>query len=591
MEVFDVMNGWSLYRKLLVRQHYSQSFLDLAIKMARRFNRSHKIKQAKTRANNKIAQRKRQQITKITNLKTAVLNLSNYNLNDSEITILAKGLKFIPSPRVYNTRRNIMKDFLEFARKLRCKYHFHKKEEKKMHPFRVNSGFVPEKASAALESYIDKTRLELTSLYIRKYHQNISNEERKALTTLKQNKDIIIKKADKSNTIVILNRQKYIAEGMRQLSSNHYREVDFPNLTAIKEKVQDRLNDMHEKGSLDEETFKYLSCLDKVQNIGYLYLLPKIHKFDKETLDNIANGDLHNVPNPTGRPIISQIGTVGEKIGRFCDYFLKPIVHNQNTYIRDTADFITKIEKLRLSRECLLVSYDVTSMYTNMTFDELLRAVKRAYDPSDAQGHTSIPCPDVRDLLFLLHTVLDNNYLEFNDKIYKQTIGAAMGAVPSPEMCDIRMFEITQEITDNFIHRNKIIYHGRYRDDGIILFEGNKEEIENFFSIGNALHKLLKLTYQISDSSIVFLDTELYKGKRFIETGILDIKSYVKPTNNFHYLHRNSAHSPSVFRGFMKGERIKNYGTLAIMVYLHQTSHNSNVTFWKEDINKLKLTQ
>ena len=31
----------------------------------------------------------------------------------------------------------------------------------------------------------------------------------------------------------------------------------------------------------------------------------------------------------------------------------------------------------------------------------------------------------------------------------------------------------------------------------------------------------------------------------------------MKPTNNFHYLHRNSAHSPSVFRGFMKGECIR----------------------------------
>ena len=92
--------------------------------MARRFNRSHKIKQAKIRANNNISHRKRQQITNVTNLKPAVLNLSNYNLNDSEITLLAKGLKFIPSPRVYNTRRNIMKDFLKVARKLRCKYHF-----------------------------------------------------------------------------------------------------------------------------------------------------------------------------------------------------------------------------------------------------------------------------------------------------------------------------------------------------------------------------------------------------------------------------------------------------------------------------------
>ena len=35
---------------------------------------------------------------------------------------------------------------------------------------------------------------------------------------------------------------------------------------------------------------------------------------------------------------------------------------------------------------------------------------------------------------------------------------------------------------------------------------------------------------------------------------MLDIKSYLKPTNNFQYLHRESAHPKSVFKGFIKGE-------------------------------------
>lgn len=35
---------------------------------------------------------------------------------------------------------------------------------------------------------------------------------------------------------------------------------------------------------------------------------------------------------------------------------------------------------------------------------------------------------------------------------------------------------------------------------------------------------------------------------------MLDIKSYLKPKNNFQYLHRKSAHPKSVFKGFIKGE-------------------------------------
>ena len=156
---------------------------------------------------------------------------------------------------------------------------------------------------------------------------------------MKCNKEIIIKKADKSNTIVILEKDKYIAEGLRQLQSIHYTETNSPDLAAINETVQNKLKEMHRKGTLDKVSLNYLSVNEKSLRIGYLYLLPKIHKFDKDILDKITNGDIQNIPNPTGRPIISQIETVCEKIGRFCDIFLKPIVENQNTYICDSSDF------------------------------------------------------------------------------------------------------------------------------------------------------------------------------------------------------------------------------------------------------------
>ena len=204
-----------------------------------------------------------------------------------------------------------------------------------------------------------------------------------------------------------------------------------------------------------------------------------------------------------------------------------------------------------------------------MTFDDLLGAVERAYNATNIQGRINIPCPDAEDLIFLLRCILDNNYFEFNNKVYKQTIGASMGQISSPHTCDIRMFEITNFITNHYKYNNKILYHGRYRDDGFILFDGNREEMEEFFYIGNSVHELLKFTYQISDTNMVFLDTEVYKGQRFTESGVLDIKSYLKPTNNFQYLHRQSAHSPSVFKAFIKGEcirHLRNTSDLEILV-------------------------
>ena len=47
---------------------------------------------------------------------------------------------------------------------------------------------------------------------------NLTTGERRALYDLKQNKDIVIKAADKGNAVCVLRCEDYISEGMRQLS-------------------------------------------------------------------------------------------------------------------------------------------------------------------------------------------------------------------------------------------------------------------------------------------------------------------------------------------------------------------------------------
>ena len=95
-------------------------------------------------------------------------------------------------------------------------------------------------------------------------------------------------------------------------------------------------------------------------------------------------------------------------------------------YIRDSSDFINNIELLKPNKEILLVSYDISSLYTNMTFEELLSAVEQAYNTVDKSIY-NIPAPSTKDILYLLKLVLENNIFEFNKNIYRQVIGCANG--------------------------------------------------------------------------------------------------------------------------------------------------------------------
>ena len=86
--------------------------------------------------------------------------------------------------------------------------------------------------------------------------------------------------------------------------------------------------------------------------------------------------------------------------------------------------------------------------------------------------------------------------------------------------------------------------------------------IERYFSYQDYLNhngKKLALTNEFFRNVAVSVTeiTTVYKGKRFLENNTLDIKSFIKPTNSFQYLHRQSAHSPSVFKGFIQGECIR----------------------------------
>ena len=62
-----------------------------------------------------------------------------------------------------------------------------------------------------------------------------------------------------------------------------------------------------------------------------MYLLSKIHK------------RLENVPGP---PVISNCGTPTEKVSEFLDYHLKLTMQSAKSYIKDTSDFLRKLNEL-----------------------------------------------------------------------------------------------------------------------------------------------------------------------------------------------------------------------------------------------------
>ena len=64
-----------------------------------------------------------------------------------------------------------------------------------------------------------------------------------------------------------------------------------------------------------------------------------------------------------------------------------------------------------------------------------------------------------------------------------------------------------------------------------------RQEISQFIEQANKFHPTIKFTAEISEIETTLLDTVIYKGDRFRNDSILDIRTHYKPTETFQYTH------------------------------------------------------
>ena len=523
-----------------------------------------RVKQSYTKTQRNTAkrrQRRKKSSNNIVSFQTTsgekyIKNLSNKKITDAQIKLISHGLKFIPVNKLNKNRirRQLLQDFETFARRMRLKYMFYG-HNRNVHPFYAKSNWNPPvQRSVALECYLEEVKLQLTEIQITKPKQNLSRDEQKALNELKQNNDINLKKADKGSTTVIMNKTDKIKEGENLLNDEQsHKRLTEPMVKGSHNKVLHLIADLHRENHIDDMTKKWLSQTPNPPRIPEFYTLTKIHK-----------------PTITARPIISGCDGPTERISSFVDTLLQPISKSQKSYLKDTTDFTNFIEKTKVKKRTFLVSMDVASLYTNIPQEEGIDIVCTAYD-NFHKNNPPIPTKYLREMLGL---ILKENSFQFNGRHYLQTHGTAMGTKTAVSFANIFMAKIETEILSKVVSKPTV--WKRYIDDVFSLWDISKPDIETFIEQVNLHHPTIKFTAEISNTETVFLDTTVYKGTRFKDQSILDVKTHFKPTETFQYTHFTSCHPPSVKNGFVKGEALRILRT------------NSSKDTFEENISKFK---
>jgi hypothetical protein len=154
---------------------------------------------------------------------------------------------------------------------------------------------------------------------------------------------------------------------------------------------------------------------------------------------------------------------------------------------------------------------------------------------------------DVNLILDLLEWVLKNNYIIFDDIIYLQIKGTAMGTPTAVSYATIVLYAMEKPI----LTRQPMLYYRRYIDD-IFAITSLVVAIA-FVNDFNRLNTSIQLESVTRDVTGTFLDL---KFKFLEEDNVLRIHHtiYQKPMNKFQYIPPMSLHKPAFFSNFIVQE-------------------------------------
>ena len=360
-----------------------------------------------------------------------------------------------------------------------------------------------------------------------------------------KNDNIIIRKADKSSSYVILNKKEYFDKINCILN-------DETKFKAIKkdptDKVKTQANKLISSLNASENNLNISKIIGDFQP-GYLY----------------GNIKTHKLGNPI-RPIISQVTTPTYQLSKALNSILTPYIPAQYM-LKSTDDFIDLLRSQNCKR--IIASLDVESLFTNVPIDSTIDIIiKHAYN------HPSIPSPQISQNLLKQLLYLCTKELPFrspDEKLYIQINGVAMGSPLGPLFANFYMADLENNVFSNIINRPHI--YARYVDDVFINTDDERklDEIKSTFTSNSALNFT---TENSTNNRLAFLDTLIDNSQNTFSTTV-----YHKPTDIGQCLNANSDCSDKY-----KNSVVKNYLNRAYKISQNWSDFHNEVLLIKQTL-------
>ena len=442
----------------------------------------------------------------------AVTNLSSRNLTVDEHNALNNGLHHVYPTSTFDQSRFVCNVEYFYSRLLSFTtdyrdYELKDADEDVVHQLTTEQLTGANHMRRAAESLQHQARTEL---------QQIDRQHRKHLQSIRElakDRSIMITRPDKGRGVVIMDRSDYVSKMQTILQDpSTFTPLDHDPTIANENRVTRLLLRLKKERYITQADYNLARPIGS--RAARLYGLPKLHK-----------------PNHPLRPVMSATKTVGYGLGKMLTQRLSHL-RSSPYVIKDSFDFVRKVRDSPHADKTM-VSFDVTSLFTKVplkfTIEYILdRMYPVCAKPCDklARAKKCRNCKRRDDLRTLLQEATAKTHFLFDNKMYVQHNGVAMGAPLAPVVADIFMAHLETSLMDQLMETGVCEWH-RYVDDTFVLIEPTTNVVD-VLNILNSFHPSIKFTYEVeANRSLPFLDVRVTRSpeRQTFETTI-----YRKPT-------------------------------------------------------------
>ena len=195
---------------------------------------------------------------------------------------------------------------------------------------------------------------------------------------------------------------------------------------------------------------------------------------------------------------------------KYLNVILAPLATNE-FIVKNSFDFAEEV--FNYDHNLYMAGLDVESLITNIPLEEtIMNCVNDLSSNNFYSGKSSR-----KDLYQLLKLATTESSFIFDNKLYKQIDGFAMGSPLGPTLANAFLCHYEKIWLNECPSQFKPVVYKRYVDDIFVLFK-SKEHLKLFVNYMNSKHRNIKFTFETEDSNnFSFLDVKITRqNNRFV---------------------------------------------------------------------------